>query len=199
METRHCAKCGIPVLRHKCRKSKTSVCPKCSRPTALETFLNRVQKTDGCWIWIGSIDKRGYGTITIGKGESQKTWRAHRLSLFLHGNTPPDEKFVLHRCDNPKCVNPDHLFFGTAKDNSDDMIRKGRNLTGEDLPQSKLNWKKVNQMRSCKSRPRGWQRKFAQKFQISESVVSEIVSYKMWIPKAPAVASGLPFQSNQLS
>lgn len=87
-----------------------------------ERFWRRVHKTDTCWVWTGGKAFWGYGQIWY-KGKSVKT---HRISWILHFGEPEKGKFILHKCDNPPCVNPDHLFLGTAKDNIDDCIRKGR-------------------------------------------------------------------------
>lgn len=75
-----------------------------------------------CWIWTAAT-VCGYGCIGYGAGKIAK---AHRVSWELHNGPIPGGLCVLHHCDNPLCVNPDHLFLGTRKDNSDDMIAKGR-------------------------------------------------------------------------
>lgn len=93
-----------------------------SRPVA-ERFWSYVQRGDECWTWIGARDANGYGRLSLpGRG----TIGAHRVSWELHRGEIPDGLCVLHRCDNPPCVWPEHLFLGTHADNVADRIAKGR-------------------------------------------------------------------------
>lgn len=86
------------------------------------------EPNSGCWLWLGSIDRKGYGQIRVPLADGGNQLRvATHVSVELHGGTVPPGMCVLHRCDVPGCVNPDHLFVGTFKDNTQDMIRKGRN------------------------------------------------------------------------
>jgi hypothetical protein len=85
--------------------------------------MSMVVKEDcGCWRFTGAIGSHGYGYFCW----DDKTHLAHRASWEVHRGSIPRGMFVCHRCDNPRCCNPDHLFMGTAKDNSDDMRAKGR-------------------------------------------------------------------------
>lgn len=98
-----------------------------------ERFWAKVNKTDGCWEWTASLNTYGYGQIAINK----KPIKAHRYSYALHHPLTIDllsgnpDVFVCHRCDNPRCVNPSHLFLGSYLDNITDMVQKKRHYTGE--------------------------------------------------------------------
>lgn len=88
-------------------------------------FWSHVIKTDGCWVWQGSFNPNGYGQFSYNGVNG-----SHRISWMLKNGQIPLRMHVLHRCDNPNCVNPDHLFIGKCVDNTRDMIRKGRGRVG---------------------------------------------------------------------
>lgn len=88
---------------------------------AKERLLSKVEKTDSCWLWRGGFNSRKYGKMYADK----KSWLAHRLSFTLFNGPIPDGLHVCHSCDVPACVNPDHLWVGTAKDNIRDAVDKG--------------------------------------------------------------------------
>lgn len=94
-----------------------------------DRFWSRVQKADGCWLWTGTVNRHGYGQIS--SGASRRTLLAPRVSWELANGPIPDGLCVLHRCDIPGCVRPEHLFLGTKADNVRDMTAKARQAVGE--------------------------------------------------------------------
>lgn len=89
-----------------------------------DRFWRKVDKTGDCWVWTGSVTPRGYGTFFLIHPHVRTG--AHQYSAMLHFGMFDRRLKVLHRCDNPPCVRPDHLFLGTMADNSKDMVSKGR-------------------------------------------------------------------------
>jgi len=99
-----------------------------SHATLEQRFWRMVEKAEGCWLWAGGKRPNGYGQISEG-GKGSRSLSAHRLSYELHHGPIPPGLVVMHSCDNPSCVNPDHLSVGTYKENTQDMIAKGRKRT----------------------------------------------------------------------
>lgn len=119
-----------------------------SRPAA-ERFHEKyeINEKTWCWEWTGALDKRGYGVLNV----EQKAVKAHRFSLLLAG-IDVDGLLVCHKCDNPRCVNPDHLYAGTAKQNSRDAVSRGRTYRGERRWNSRLSEDEVKVIREIYSR-----------------------------------------------
>ena len=102
------------------------------RPLA-DRFEEQVQAepNSGCWLWAGRLNEHGYGTTTVTHRTGvYRSWYAHRVAWLLHRGPIPKGLCVLHRCDNRACVNPDHLWLGTRRDNQRDMVKKGRSMEG---------------------------------------------------------------------
>lgn len=143
-------------------------------------FWKNVDKTGTCWLWTGDLNNHGYGVFYRMMPGSRKIF-AHRNSWILHFSEIPSSAKVLHKCDTPACVNPDHLFLGSQRDNIQDMLNKGRNntannLKGEDCKHAKLTEKQVMEIR----RSEDSLRIVADQYGISKATASNIRRRNIW-------------------
>ncbi len=135
-----CPVCGTPFEHYRSRKRQYCGL-RCAGfghrvPHAIR-YWTRVDRSGGpgaCWPWVGYRDRSGYGIVYRDGG----TTKAHRAAWELTNGPITDNLWVLHRCDNPPCVNPAHLFLGTARDNVADMMAKGRAVPRSHLPEHVL-------------------------------------------------------------
>lgn len=142
-----------------------------------EKFWKRVDKSGECWVWIGPRHPTGYGEFYL----SGVFWKTHRFAWAEENGPIPAGMFICHRCDNPPCVRPDHLFLGTPGDNARDRARKGRsNRRGEGNSSAKLTVEQVKAIRIA----RGTQFAIARQFGISQTQVSAIRRGEAW-PHVP--------------
>ena len=140
----------------------------------LQRFAAKVADAEdgsGCWLWTGAVGSDGYGRVR----REQVTYSAHRLAYEMFKSPIPEGLCVMHRCDKPLCVNPAHLVLGTKADNSQDMLRKGR----QGRTEPKLSYDDVRQIRrmlaagSTKS-------EVSERFDICRSTVQDIESGACW-------------------
>lgn len=143
----------------------------------LNSFVVRGLNGD-CWGWSGSKHKQGYGKISV----FGKSKMAHRVSYELFKGSTKG-LMVCHKCDNPECTNPEHLFLGKAVDNMQDKVQKGRHRgakKGSRHHLSKLSEFDVQRIRSIYACGKMNQYQLAEKFGVSQSEISMIVTYKKW-------------------
>ena len=126
----------------------------------------------GCWLWLNCTMHKGYGLLVY-KG---KTVRAHRLAYLLHTGIDPDTRHVLHKCDTPSCVNPEHLYLGSNDDNVADKVSKGRSLSRAKNPAAKLTEEQVSNIRLDDRT----QRVIAKDYEVSQATIHAIKAGKSW-------------------
>lgn len=151
-------------------------------------FWRYVNKTDGCWLWTGNTVK-GYGAISDSPG--RKT--AHRASWIIHNGPIPDGLWVLHRCDTPLCVNPEHLWLGTATDNARDREQKGRGRAvppyhrGHEINTSRLVEQQVRDIRTRYAAGGITQSALAREYGVSPPAIRYIINRVNWhwLPDRP--------------
>lgn len=144
-------------------------------------FWNFVEKQkDGCWIWFGNTAENGYGHFQL--PNPKVTVLAHRFSYELNTGTKiPEGMEVCHKCDNRACVNPDHLFLGTRKENAMDCVEKGRQAKGEKNGKSKLKECEAKEVKRLAIDGKLPQWFIGKIFRISEIQVRKIKNGRTWV------------------
>jgi hypothetical protein len=146
-------------------------------PQTPESFWARVKKTNGCWEWQGKCNVEGYGKLRW----HGKLYRAHRIAAWLSGlvETPRGpsgiaDTFILHRCDNRRCCNPEHFFLGSQSDNAKDAYVKNRLAKGEHVGTAKLTNIQADEIRKEYAKGYRFQKDIAKEYGVSQSVVCNI-------------------------
>ena len=139
----------------------------------------KIDPSTDCWLWAGGKTSRGYGNMSFDGGARRA--HAHRVSHELHIGPIPEGFVVCHKCDNPACVNPEHLFAGTQRDNIRDMDAKGRRVTvakrGSENSLSKLTEAQALEIyNSPKS-----QRVLAKEYGVSQRAIWKIKNHETWV------------------
>lgn len=134
-----CKNCNISFIPKAC---ETCCSIKCR-------LLFGIKKQDGCWIWQGSKSSSFYGKVRI----NGKTFSTHRASYFVFNGDIPEGLWVCHKCDTPLCINPEHLFLGTASENRRDAMSKNRlkSIIGENNNQARFTKLQIDEMRALRS------------------------------------------------
>jgi hypothetical protein len=150
-----------------------------------DRFWSKVDASDpdGCWPWTASRDSLGYGFFRVTTNASMS--KAHRVSWELANGAIPEGLVVCHRCDNPSCVKPAHLFLGSLSDNTQDSIKKGRwnyspQRWGESSPAAKLTTEQVEEIRSRYASGAVSQRELGCEYGVSQTAISKIVRGVRW-------------------
>jgi hypothetical protein len=140
-----------------------------------------INSVTGCWNWIGNRFNTGYGAF------KNRTYLGHpraipasRASWMMHKGPIPKGLWICHTCDNPPCVNPDHLFLGTAKDDMVDCKNKGRTNKGEDRPQAKLTEEIVREARRIRQTEQTPWRDLAKQYGVTLNCIRSAIEGTTW-------------------
>ena len=174
--------------RNKHQKYCSKSCSNLSRNGGPKARFNSKYEKHGpdeCWEWVGTRNTHGYGMVSF----NGKLQSAHRVAWQISNGPIPKGKgnhgtCVLHKCDNPPCVNPAHLFLGTHADNMADMAMKGRRATsglkGEDSGNAKLSTDNVFEIKRLYASGKIMQKHIAERFCVSQNTISRIINGKRW-------------------
>lgn len=148
----------------------------------IKRFWKYVEKTNGCWLWKAQKNKMGYGRFYPFKPHAVL---AHRFMFQIINKSNIKNSYILHKCDNPPCVNPDHLYAGTQKDNMHDCIKRGRfkwnrqPKPGEKCHFAKLTLPQVVEIRTLRKQGKGAMQ-LAKQFNVCDDTIYNILNRRTW-------------------
>lgn len=147
-----------------------------------QIFWSRVdiREDDECWLWTADRTADGYGRANFYSKDGKRIRAAHRIAYELHYGKEPGESHVCHKCDNPPCVNPHHLFLGTNVENHADKKRKGRAPTGDGNWMAAIPSKYIPEIRRMRREDGLTNKQIARKFAVCESTISHICTGRSW-------------------
>ena len=150
-----------------------------------------IDEETGCWEYQGQIKTNGYGYFTIYVSWmriQKRKFAAHRVAYAFFNGVDPKDKFVCHSCDNPKCINPDHLWLGTHQHNMNDMVEKGRQALQNGFNNGACKITKENLVEIVRMLKKGYSNKaIADKFSVTHSSISSIRRGKSWSEEGRAL------------
>jgi hypothetical protein len=181
-----CELCGEEqVTRFHVLRDGADACLRCANrgyQTHMARFWARAipEPNSGCWLWTGRVDGKGYGMFMIDSSNR----RAHRLALSFSGVDVPHDRIVCHRCDNPPCVNPEHLYVGTDRDNVNDRESRkrggGPKRRGEGNGRAKLTQAQVEEIRALFETGLHTKVALGKRFGVSDAQIGYIVRRLQW-------------------
>jgi hypothetical protein len=143
---------------------------------AFDYFLPCDRQPEACWLWQGKVVPNGYGALTMGRN---KMLLAHRVAHELFNGPVPDDRMVLHSCDNRRCVNPAHLRIGTHAENMTDRCERGRTPTGSRVGGAILTADRVRQMREMNASGMSHSQ-IAEQFGLKRQTVTSAINGTNW-------------------
>jgi hypothetical protein len=170
--------CESEVIRARTRKAALA---RWGVRTMAARFWSKVENSSGadCWQWLDAGRGGGYGAFGIKRNGKHITVDAHRIAWELSYGPVPEGMFVCHRCDNPGCVNPGHLFVDTHNGNMEDMVSKGRQASGERHGRHELTLDDIPLVRLF-SAAGASQRFIAKRFNVGQTTVGNVVYGRTW-------------------
>lgn len=173
-----CSHCKLKPVTRKRAEYCSKACSNAARGRSLaERFLDYYKPgaADACWPWAGTVDANGYGVIA---DDNRRQLRAHRIAYERVNGAVSESRYVCHSCDNPSCVNPNHLWLGSAADNNEDKRAKLRHSHGASHGMAKISENDVRDIRGLY--PQMSQQAIADRYGLHQTTVSDIIRGKIW-------------------